>query len=378
MVSMMSQTQSGRGALGRDPSGRTGLARVKSVATVLVTGLLETLAALLIAVVSLCGQVPPGSRPSTAPPIEARPALPAVPGQGPDYIISPDDDLEIDVMDLPELSHEYRVSPTGSISIVVLKDPIVAAGLTPRRLTEVIAQELQTAGMVDNPHIAIQVKQSRLHSVAILGAVKKPQIYPLFGTTTLMDALSQAEGLAVDAGNTAIVTRGGAMLAPAGKANGKDQATSEATGATTTKVDLNRLLEQGDPDSNVTLYPGDRVTVQRAGIIYVVGAVNKSGGFVLANDREQITVLKAVALAESLKNTAMPKKSVIIRKDPRVPGATSQIAVDLKKILANHAPDQVLQADDLLFIPESGTKKAGLRAVEALAQGSSLLFYRIP
>ena len=356
-----------------------GLAHVKSVATVLVTGLLETLAALLIAVVSLCGQVAPGSRPPTAPPLEARPALPAFSGQGPDYTISPDDDLEIDVMDLPELSHEYRVSPTGSISIVVLKDPIVAAGLTPRRLTQVIAQELQTAGMVDNPHIAIQVKQSRLHSVAILGAVKKPQIYPLFGTTTLMDALSQAEGLAVDAGNTAIVTRGeAATLALEVKGNGKDQAPSEATGETTTTIDLNRLLERGDADSNVILYPGDRVTVQRAGIIYVVGAVNKSGGFVLTNDREQITVLKAVALAESLKNTAVPKKAVIIRKDPRVPGATAQIAVDLKKILANHAPDQVLQADDLLFIPESGTKKAGLRAVEALAQGSSLLFYRIP
>jgi len=377
MVSMIGQTKSVPGAYERDPNANTGLAHVEPISgKISVGGFLETLVALLIAVVSLRGQA--SLRPTLSP-LEQRQVLPALPGQGPDYIISPDDDLEIDVMDLPELSHEYRVSPTGSISIVVLKDPIIAAGLTPRRLTQVIAKELQAAGMVDNPHIAIQVKQSRLHSVAILGAVKKPQIYPLFGTTTLMDALSQAEGLAADAGNIAIVARGEtARLALAAKGGGKHQTPSEATSETTTKVDLNRLLEQGDPDSNVTLYPGDRVTVQRAGIIYVVGAVNKSGGFVLTNDREQITVLKAVALAESLKNTAVARKAIIIRKDPHTSGATEQIPVDLKKILANRAPDQTLRADDVLFVPESGAKKAGLRAVEALAQGSSLLFYRIP
>ena len=44
-------------------------------------------------------------------------------------------------------------------------------------------------------------------------------------------------------------------------------------------VDLSRLTETGDPLLNVDLYPGDRVTVQRAGIVYVVGAVNRPGGF---------------------------------------------------------------------------------------------------
>ena len=38
-------------------------------------------------------------------------------------------------------------------------------------------------------------------------------------------------------------------------------------------------METGAPLLNVDLYPGDRVTVQRAGIIYVVGAVNRPGGF---------------------------------------------------------------------------------------------------
>jgi len=378
---MIGEAQPLPGAHGKDPSVITESARVKPTFDVVaVARFLETVLALLIAVVSLRGQVPSASRQQTGPLFEGQQhSVPVLPGEGPDYGISPDDDLEIDVMDLAELSHDYRVSPTGLISMSVLKEPILAAGLTPRRLTQVITKELQTEGMVDNPHITIRVKQSRLHSVAILGAVKKPQIYPIFGTTTVMDALSQAEGLAIDAGNTAIVTRGGiAMRALEAGRTGRAQGASETPAPSAVTVDLHKLLEQGVADSNLTLYPGDRVTVQRAGIVYVAGAVNRSGGFVLTDDRQAITVLKAVALAESLKNTAQPKRAVIIRKESRASGGTEQIPIDLKKILAGHAPDQPLIADDILFVPESGAKKAGSQAVQALTQGAALLFYRIP
>ncbi|MGO9271308.1 MAG: polysaccharide biosynthesis/export family protein [Terriglobia bacterium] len=338
------------------------------------------LVAVLIAVGSLCGQgQPPGRLESAPAPDVQQRAVPSVPGQAFDYIIAPDDDLEIFVMDVPELSHEYSVSPAGLISISLLKDPILAAGLTPIRLSQVIAKELQTAGMLDNPHITVRVKQSRLHAVAILGAVKRPQIYPIFGTTTLMDALSQAEGLAVDAGNTAIVTRGEtAMRALAAEDPDKGQDEPATPTPSSVKVDLNRLLERGDPDANVILYPGDRVSVQRAGIVYVVGAVVRSGGFVLTNEREQMTVLKAVALAENLKSTAQAKKAVIIRKDPSASSGTDEIPVDLKRIMDGHAPDKTLMANDILFVPESGFKRAGYRAAEAAAQGSALLFYRVP
>src|SRR5579859_522779 len=173
-----------------------------------------------------------------------------------DYIISPDDVLDIYVLDVAELSRIYRVSPTGMILIPLLTKPISAAGLTPTQLAQVIGDRLRTAGMVDHPQITIQVKASRLHSVAIAGAVKKPQIYPVLGKTTLLDALSQAEGLADDAGNTAIITRGDIALralAPAQATDTDDvdndklmaMANPNLTPHTIT-VNLNRLLEDGD------------------------------------------------------------------------------------------------------------------------------------
>ncbi len=287
-----------------------------------------------------------------------------------DYIITPDDELELSVLDVPDLSKTYRVSPSGDILISILREPIHAAGLTLRQLSDEIAKQLQAAGMVNDPRVTVQVQQSRLHSIAIVGAVKHPQIYPLFGRTTVLDALSQAEGLDVDAGNTAVIDRGEIGLKELAPMPGEDFATE--------KVDLVKLLEDGDASQNLVLYPGDRLTVQRAGIVYVVGAVSKAGGFVLRDDRQQMTVLKAIALAENLSSTAQPKKAVIIRKTPGAPGGTIDVPVPLDEILKGHAKDQPLLANDILFIPDSAAKRALHRAGEAMAQGAALSVYRIP
>ena len=112
------------------------------------------------------------------------------------FLITPDDVLDIVVFDVPQISRQYRVSPNGVIALPLLAGPIVAAGRTPFELSEQIAAELRSSGMVSNPKVTVEVKESRLHSVVVTGAVKRPQIYPVFGRTTLLDVLSQAEGLA--------------------------------------------------------------------------------------------------------------------------------------------------------------------------------------
>jgi polysaccharide export outer membrane protein len=270
------------------------------------------------------------------------------------------------------------------ILVPLLTKPISAAGLTPTQLAQVIGDQLRTAGMVDHPQVTIQVKDSRLHSVAIAGAVKKPQIYPILGKTTLLDALSQAEGLANDAGNTAIITRGDIALRALGPAQGIDEDNDKLMATAnpllnprTVTVDLNRLLEDGDASLNYDLYPGDRVTVQRAGIVYVVGAVNRAGGFVLKDDREQMTVLKALALAEFVTSTAKTKKTIIIRKSSAAAGGTLEIPVELNKIIDGKAKDRLLLANDILFIPDSASKRALHRASEAAIQAATLVIYRL-
>lgn len=330
----------------------------------------------LLAARSLPAQSPPSQPTGGGHSIKLDPYS-APPESSAEFLISPDDVLEIYALDVPEISRDYRVSPAGSISIPLLSDTVQAAGLTPRQLSEEISEKLKAAGLVTHPRLSVQVKASRVHSVAIAGAVKKPQIYPVFTRITLLDAISQAEGLTDDAGNTATITRG-----PTSAYARKDGDADEAAGIQSPSpgvqvVDIRRLLEQGDPALNLDLYPGDRVTVQRAGVVYVVGAVNRAGGFVLNNDRQQMTVLKAVALADNLKSTAVPKKAVIIR-DSQILDPDREIPVNLDKILGGRAPDQTLLANDILFVPDSASKKALHRAGEAAAEAASLFVYRVP
>lgn len=274
-----------------------------------------------------------------------------VPAAGEAYRIRPDDVLEIYVVDVPEVSRQCRVSPDGFVSIAMMS-PIPASGMSLAALSEQIANDLRDRGLVSNPHVTVSVVQSRLSSVSITGAVRKPQIYPVFGETTLLDLLSQAEGLDEDAGDTLFVQR---------KSEGAQHE------AQLESVNVMRLLN-GDREVNVPIFPGDRITVPRAGVVYVVGAVNKPGGFQLGLNRQRISLLQAVALAEDLKTTALRSKALLIRGGSSGTTGRSEVPVDLKRVFEGKSADLELRADDILFVPDSSSRKLLKRGAEAVLQ----------
>lgn len=280
-----------------------------------------------------------------------------------EYVIDPDDVLDVYVVGVPQLSRKYRVGPGGTIIFPLLPVPIAAKGLTLDQLSAVISNKLRTAGLVTHPDVIVTVQSSQAHAVAITGAVKNPQIYPIFGPTTLLDALSQAGGLSSDAGSTAIITRGDAAMQAFWLSKNSGPS---ANG--TVRVNLRKLLATGDPKLNFPIYPGDKITVQRAGVVYVVGAVQRPGGFPMSSGREKMTVLQAVALGEGLKEAALEKKAMIIRRGKQFPGGREVIPVNLKEILSGNAPDLSLEANDILFVPDSASKRALRRGAEAAIQ----------
>src|SRR5437867_8517877 len=165
--------------------------------------------------------------------------------------------------------------------------------------------------------------------------------------------LSLAGGLDPTAGTTLKITRrlefGQIPLASA-----SDDPTGRFSIA---QVSLKSIMEAKNPEENVLVKPYDVISVPRAETVYVIGQVPKSGGFVL-NDREKITVLQALAMAGGLDRTARPRDAKILRRASE--GATrTEIAVDLKKMLENKTPDVPMQSDDILFVPNSGSQKAG-------------------
>lgn len=297
-----------------------------------------------------------------------------------EYRIGAEDLLDITVFEAPELNRSVRVTAGGEVYLPLLGG-VQAAGLTPREL-ELVLQELLRRTYMKDPHVGVFVREMQSHPVAVFGAVQRPGVYQLSGTRTLLEVLSMAEGLAEDAGDTVIIMRGTGFRPllvsntenseetdPSDPERADTQLTSRPTQEIqveeTIRINLKDLLETGDPRYNVPIHPGDIVKVTRAGIVYVVGDVNKPGGFQLESN-ENISLLQAIALAEGTTSTSAKSRTLIIRtaKD----GSRTEIPVDLGKILEGENSDPMLQPNDIVFVPNSAAKTVALRGIEAVVR----------
>lgn len=313
-----------------------------------------------------------------------------------EYLIGSEDVLDINVFEAPEMNRDVRVSASGEISLPLL-GAVAAAGFTPREL-ETSLEELLHQKYMKDPHVSVFVRDMQSHPVSVVGAVRKPGIFQIRGDKTLLEILSLAEGLADDAGEDVIILR------RAGQKNGPELFSANASGsaesspvmrvqefgepgATDTgpdradavsqqvvRVNLKDLLDSTDPRHNPAVYPGDIVKVSRAGIVYVVGAVQRPGGFAMKTN-EKISVLQAIALSEGLTRTAAKGGARIIRTNEQN-GARTETPIDLGKILSGKSPDPMLGARDIVFVPDSATKATFTRGVEVATQTlSGLLIF---
>jgi polysaccharide export outer membrane protein len=208
--------------------------------------------------------------------------------------------------------------------------------------------------LVSTPQVTVSLKEQHSQPITVIGAVKNPMVIQGLRKTTLLQALSQAGGISGEAGSTIVVTRAAADPPEPG-----DSAVASPPSIPQTfTINLTDILESGDARFNIPLVGGDVVSVPRAGIIYVVGAVNRPGGFMLENDTDRMTMLKMLSLAGGTTSTAKMSKAVILRKNPDT-GQRDQVPVDLSKIMHMKTQDVQLQANDILFVPDS----AGLRAL---------------
>jgi polysaccharide biosynthesis/export protein len=288
-----------------------------------------------------------------------------------DYAIGSGDLLGIEVFDVPELSRDVRVNETGYISLPLMPSKVRAGGLTTFQLQDKLAELLQTNGLVSTPQVSVSVKEQHSQPITVIGAVKNPMVIQALRKTTLLQALSQAGGIADDAGSTVIVTR---PAPDASESADPDKAAAPSAQQTFT-INLSDVLESGDSRFNIPLLGADVVSVPRAGIIYVVGAVARPGGFLLQNDLDRMTMLKMLSLAGGMTNTAKSKNAVILRKNLAT-GQRDQVPVDLGKVMHLKTQDVQMQANDILFVPDSNGLKALHRAGDvavSLTTGVALL-----
>ncbi len=150
--------------------------------------------------------------------------------------------------------------------------------------------------------ITVTVKEQHSEPITVIGAVKMPLTVQAVHQMNLLQVLSQAGGIADDAGSKVLITRAWAL--PEQDGSSGDSPASEKAAKTppadenksTITINLDDLLDSGDPKFNIPLVGGDVVSVPRAGVIYAVGAVQQPGGFVMETERQQLTVLKVVSM----------------------------------------------------------------------------------
>lgn len=292
-----------------------------------------------------------------------------------DVPIGTGDLLHIDVFDVPELSRDVRVSELGDISYPLIPGKIQVAGLTPFQLEEKMEQLLIENGLVTHPQVSVFMKEQNSQPVSVVGAVGRPMVYQILRPTTLLELLANAGGITDEAGSVVLITRATGAPAPRTISDSSDDTPPQ--NSETITIRLQDLLESGDPSFNIQVLGGDVVSVPRAGIVYVMGAgISQPGGYVLQSHGEQISVLKAIALAHGTTGFAKADDAVIMRNNPAT-GQRDVIPVHIKQIEHRKAEDVAMKSNDILYIPDSLGRKVLARGAEAaVGVGTSVAIYR--
>jgi polysaccharide biosynthesis/export protein len=283
------------------------------------------------------------------------------------YLLGPEDELQISGPELDELANKTaRVDGEGDIQ-VPLVGRVHVAGLTVQEAETELNKRLTT--YIKHPQAAIDVKDLRSQPASVMGAVNTPGVHQVEGHKTLLEMISMAGGIRADAGYSIRITRNiewGCIPLPG--------ATTDPSGRfSIAQVNLRDIEEAKSPEENIQIFPHDVISVPKAELIYVTGAVKKSGGFVLG-ENQSMSVLQAVSLAEGLGPAPDTKHAKIVRinGDQR-----TEIPVDLKSILQGKAADVTMQGKDILFVPDNTGRRVALRIMEAAIQtGTGLAIYR--
>jgi polysaccharide export outer membrane protein len=281
------------------------------------------------------------------------------------YLLGPDDTVTIHAQNAADMSDKpFRVDAQGELKLPMI-GRIHAGGLTVGQLESEIVTRLKV--YLEEPEVTVGITEYRSQPVSVVGAVSTPGVHQLEGQKTLVEMLAIAGGLRPDAGPTAKLTRRlefGRIPLP----GAVDDPTHQYSIA---EVNLKAVMDAKNPEYNIPIRPHDVISVPHAEVVYVIGEVNHAGALPL-NEGDSLSVLEAVSSSGGMLHTAAVSHARILRP---VPGQQkrSELAVDLKKIMAGQSEDIPLLAGDVLVVPGSTGKHAVYRALEAAVTAGTFI-----
>ena len=240
--------------------------------------------------------------------------------------------LAVDVLDDQDYSGSFRVDVQGDIFIPYVNE-VRVAGLTESQARAEVARVLREKGILINPQVVLTISEYSAAEVTILGEVNSPGKYPVLAPQPLSSVLGLAGGATTLAGSRITIT-------------------SASSSAPVRTIAYSRTSPSADFSSEM-IGPGDTVEVERTGVIFVLGAVNRPGGYVM-QEGNKLSLLEAISFAAGTSQTASTSNLFVLRT--AADGSATQIAVPYKKITNGKSGDVALRDSDIVFVPSSTLK----------------------
>jgi polysaccharide export outer membrane protein len=263
-------------------------------------------------------------------------------------LIEPGDLLNVSIYDAPEFTGSYRVDPHGDLTLP-LCGKVHLLGLTLQEAAQHLEAALKDGQILTRPQVNLDVAQYAGQYVMVMGEVVSPGRVPLIAPTPLGDVLAEAGGETPAAGARIRIRHG------------------VGDGQPEQEVPYARSLNTAE-SASILVRPGDAVIVPRAGIVYVLGAVNRPGGYVMQEDGN-LNVAEALALSGGTVLQANTGGLRVIRRNPD--GTVLDFPLSYNGIAKGSQTPLALQAEDIVYVPMSKVKATFSTATGIISSAAS-------
>jgi polysaccharide export outer membrane protein len=250
---------------------------------------------------------------------------------GEDFKLGPGDLIAVKVFQEPDYAATVRVDADGNV-LLPLIGSVNVKGLTVRAAQTLIADRLRVAQLYKNPEVTIQVVDTVNGSAIITGEIHGTVLVAT--QRSLKDVLLTAGGLPANASHTVKIVRK--------HPDGSDEVIV---------VDLGTDLASST-SANISVLPHDIIQITRASVVYVLGAFPRQGAVPL-DQAAPLTLLQLVSLSGGV---GFEGKFDDLRLIRTVGTERKLVEVDIKKVRDGKAPDPLLQANDIVFLPTNSMK----------------------